>query len=761
MLNEARPASAPLSREDGYAPIEEYAAIGDGRTVALVARDGSIDWWCLPDLDSPSVFGALLDAERGGSFRLAPSLPFDVERRYRSGSNVLETTFHTERGSARVTDAMTLPLAGLSPTRELARSIEGLAGSVPMNWSAEPRFGYASEETRLERRGSVAVATGGAPAVAFCSWSAGEPRIEEASIASNFTIEEGESALLLASVAHGDPLVFPSREEAERRLWATSAYWEAWSEDRQYEGPWRDAVIRSALALKLLIFAPSGAIAAAATTSLPEALGEARNWDYRFTWIRDASASLDALLSLGCPHEGDAFFWWVLHASQLTHPRLDVLYRLDGRTSEPEAELELAGYRGSRPVRIGNGASKQTQLDVYGHLLQTAWLYAEAGGGLAGHTPAPRWHRGRRLRELAPTGFGNLGGAGRAPALHAVEDDVLGRARSRPAACRRRSHSPPERSPIGSARPPRFAVSSQIAAGRRGGAPTCASPAAEELDASLLLAIILGYGGSEEHDRLASTVECIRDELGSGDLLYRYRGEDGLAGEEGAFLACSFWLVEALARLGRREEAAELMEELLARSNDVGLYSEEIDPTSGRFLGNLPQGLVHLALINAAVTLAKEPADEYLGGAGRWVRGDAGADERAAAGDRVAGDADRLAVLARYRLYERPAPRPGLGLRPPLHRRTCLRHCLLRGLPSDRREQLVAGSAVRAAARGLRWDRACQRAAPTRASANGNDLHRRQQQPSARAARIPAAQLRNQHPAGDGGHPHHLRRDRR
>lgn len=377
-------------REDGYAPIGDYAAIGDGRTVALVARDGAIDWWCLPDLDSASVFGALLDQERGGSFRLAPTLPFNAKRRYLPGTNVLETTFHTERGSVRITDALTLPLAGLSPTRELTRRIDGLAGSVPMSWSADPRFDYATAKTHFERRGPVAVASSGAQALAFYSWSAGEPRIEENSIGSSFEVDEGERALLVAGVADGEPLVFPSRAEAEERLRMTTAYWREWSANRQYEGRWRDAVIRSALALKLLIYAPSGAMAAAATTSLPEALGEGRNWDYRFSWIRDASASLDALLSVGCPHEGDAFFWWALHASQLTHPRLEVLYRLNGRTNDHESELALAGYRDSRPVRMGNGAASQTQLDVYGHLLQTAWLYTGAGGELSGDAPQIR-----------------------------------------------------------------------------------------------------------------------------------------------------------------------------------------------------------------------------------------------------------------------------------------------------------------------------------------------------------------------------------
>ena len=593
-------------REGGYVPIEDYATIGDGRTIALVALDGAIDWWCLPDLDSASVFGALLDPERGGSFRLAPAIPFEAERRYLPGTNVLETTFRTERGSVRVADALTLPLTSLSPTRELTRSIEGLAGSVPMKWSADPRFDYGRARTRLERRSSVAVASSGAEALAFSSWSAGEPRIEAGSIGSNFEIDEGGQALLVAGAALGEPLVFSSRPEAEQRLEMTTEYWREWSANRQYEGPWRDAVIRSALALKLLIFAPSGAMAAAATTSLPEALGAARNWDYRFSWIRDASASLDALLSVGCPHEGDAFFWWVLHASQLTHPRLEVLYRLNGRTSDQERQLSLAGYRGSRPVRSGNGAARQTQLDVYGHLLQTAWLYTQAGGELSGdaqqrlagvadlvceiwrHPDSGIWEVRREPQQFTQSKMMCWVALDRAQRL-AAEDHIS----SSNAGVWRR----------------------EAAAIRRFVAERCWSQElntyvriadSREMDASLLLGAIFGYGGNEERERFGRTVDRIRADLGSGPLVRRYLVDDGLEGREGAFLACSFWLVEALARLGRSDEAGRLMEELLARSNDVGLYAEEIDPVSGGFLGNFPQALVHLALINAAVTLAEE-----------------------------------------------------------------------------------------------------------------------------------------------------------
>ncbi len=377
-----RLASRPLAREDirrpfregGYAPIRDYAAIGDGRTAALVARDGAVDWLCLPDLDSPSVFGRLLDAERGGAFTLSPEEPFATERRYVQDTNALETTFTTAGGAVRTTDSMPLSLASLAPTRELARYVKGLSGRVSLRWSVEPRFGYGAEHLRLGRHGGVPVAHSGRDALAVLTFGAGDEEVRDGFIGGRLDVEAGSSALLALSVARGDPLVFPSREQIERRIDRTVEHWRDWTAARRYDGPWREAVVRSALALKLLIHAPSGAIAAAATTSLPEEIGGVRNWDYRYSWIRDSSATLEALLPLGCVAEAEAFFWWVLHAAQLTHPRVDVLYRLNGRAKPRERELDLSGYRDSRPPRTGNAAAPQRQLDVYGHLLQTAWL---------------------------------------------------------------------------------------------------------------------------------------------------------------------------------------------------------------------------------------------------------------------------------------------------------------------------------------------------------------------------------------------------
>jgi GH15 family glucan-1,4-alpha-glucosidase len=591
-------------RRRAYAPIRDYAAIGDGRSVALVALNGSIDWLCLPAMDSPSVFGAILDSERGGSFALAPAIPYEARRQYLRDTNVLETTFSTADGVVRVTDAMTLPDGALAPYRELARRVEGVSGRVPIEWRVEPRFGYGLTETRMVRRGTVPVAEARTDALAVCSWDAGEARVEDGAVTGRYEAAEGAVSIVSLSAAAGEPLVFPARGDVERRLDDTERFWRRWADSRECDVPWRDAVLRSLLALKLLAFAPSGAVVAAPTTSLPERIGGERNWDYRYCWVRDSAFTIDAFLQTGCSAEAQAFLWWLLHASQLTHPRLNVLYRLDGGADADEKTLPLAGYRDSQPVRVGNAALEQLQLDIYGDLLQTAWLFAQRLGGLDADTS-------KRLSEIAD----HVCRVWREP------DSGIWEARSEP---RQYTHSKmmcwvaldraatlAEEGLIRGGRPDRWRreadeirsfVEDQCWSNASGSYVRYAR--GDELDASLLLAAVMGYSSTDD-ERLLRTIDSLRRELGHGPLLHRYRGEDGLSGEEGAFLACSFWLVDALARCGRVDEAGETMDELIGLANDVGLYAEEIDPASGDFLGNMPQGLVHLALVSAAFSVAE------------------------------------------------------------------------------------------------------------------------------------------------------------
>jgi GH15 family glucan-1,4-alpha-glucosidase len=603
----SHPLSAEPERVQGYAPIRDYAVIGDGRTIALVARDGSIDWLCLPDLDSPSVLGALLDAERGGRFLLEPELPFEASRRYLPETNVLETTFVTGSGQVRLTDAMTLPAGDLSPYRELVRCVEGLAGKVSLCWRLEPRFGYGDGKTRIERRADVPVAICGRDALALRTWEAGEPQHDEGAITGRFNIGEGECSLLVLSCAHQEPLVLPSREDAEVRLQETGRSWREWAQARDYSGDWQEAVIRSALALKLLVFAPSGAIAAAATTSLPEEVGGERNWDYRFSWPRDSAFTLQALLALGCAPEARAFFSWILHASQLTHPHLHVLYRLDGRAEADEESLAFAGYLGSRPVRVGNGAADQTQLDVYGELLEAASRFASATGGL------DRDH-GRRLAALAnfvceswEQPDAGIWETRSEPAHHVQSKMMCAVALERACELAERGLLPGKHRDRWRREQERIREFVETRGYSEGKRAYVRSAGVEELDASLLLAVLAGYD-QPRTPRLLDTVDAIRRELARGPLVHRYLGDDGLSGEDGAFLACSFWLAEAYARQGRLNEAMALMDELVSLANDVGLFAEEIDPATGAFLGNFPQGLSHLALINAAVSIQEARA---------------------------------------------------------------------------------------------------------------------------------------------------------
>src|SRR5581483_8028556 len=304
----------------------------------------------------------------------------EAERAYRPGSNVLTTTFRTASGSVRVTDALTLADRTIaSPMRELVRLVEPLDGRVPMRWRARPTFG-AERRTRMERRQDRVVAVSGRHAVAVSAWGAGDAEITDTTVGGEF-VADGEPAVLTLASAHGEPLVFVAREQAERSLERTDRFWRDWSARADYDGPWREPVVRSALALKLLVYSPSGAIVAAPTTSLPERMGGVRNWDYRYAWLRDATWSLDAMLTLGFHDEAQAFFWWFMHASRRTWPRLSVLYRVDGGVQRGELEAEgIEGYRRSRPVRYGNGAADQVQLDIYGSVLDAVARYWREGG---------------------------------------------------------------------------------------------------------------------------------------------------------------------------------------------------------------------------------------------------------------------------------------------------------------------------------------------------------------------------------------------
>jgi GH15 family glucan-1,4-alpha-glucosidase len=590
------------SRQDGYLPIADYAAIGDQRTVALVGLDGSIDWLCLPSFESPFVFGALVGADRGGRFALEPAGSYEVARCYIPETNVLETTFRTAGGTVRVTDAMMIGDGGENEPRQVLRRIEGLDGEVRMHWRVAPRFFCTERPAQIDRSGYRFVARRDGEAVVLQTWDAGAPRVEDGAIAADFDCRAGESSLLAlasAPLAVGLPHV-TSRDELDEGLESTIVWWREWSRSCPYRGPWSEAVTRSGLVLKLLVDASTGAVIAAPTTGLPEAPGGTRNWDYRYCWLRDSSFAVDALMRLGDEEEAGRFLSWLTAATRRDGSRPHPFYRLDGSPDIGEEDLPVSGYRGSRPVRRGNGAVDQLQLGNYGDVLQAATLYADRGHsfetGIA-----------ERLAELADqvcavwterdSGIWELGTQRHYTASKMQCWIALDRARKLagegkiPAA--HTEHWGETATRIQSFVEERCWSDSLGAYAR--------SADGDELDAGVLVGIFMDYEPSEP-GRFDGTVDRLRERLGAGPLIYRYTGMEGT---EGTFLACAFWLVHALVRLERFDEAEELMDELVGLASDVGLFSEEMDASSRTMLGNFPQGLTHLALVNAAVTFAE------------------------------------------------------------------------------------------------------------------------------------------------------------
>ena len=589
-------------------PISDYAVIGDGRSAALVSRRGSIDWLCWPRFDSPSVFGALL-GEGAGRWRIAPVAPTRVERRYVDGTNVLETRFHTDEGSLCLTDVM--PVASeeekrtrLLPEHEILRLIGCERGEVDVEMIVEPRPGYGRGRARFREAGKhgLRIETAGGLVMLRTDVPL-EPAGD--TIVARIRLRAGETRHCSLTLAHDGPAILPPLGDWSREAVARSnAWWRQWSDRLRYEGPGREAVIRSALALKLLVYAPSGAVVAAPTTSLPEWIGGDGNWDYRFCWLRDAALTTRALFGLGCRDEALAFVSWVLHTTRLTRPELRPLYDVYGCRPRPERTLDhLTGYRQSRPVRVGNAATEHLQLDVYGEVVEAVSLLVRAGETLDRETRRmlrafgeyvcahwrepdegiwePRSGRSHNThsRVLCWTALDRLlelNAAGQLP--HVAVADL-------------------ERH--------RFAIRREVEG--RGWSDARGSYVAQldgqDVDAALLLLAWYGFEDAGS-GRMTSTYARIRERLGArGDLLYRYR--IGEAPHEGAFGICSFWGAEYLALGGgTTEEAQASFDRLLQYQNDVGLFAEEIDPETGEALGNFPQAFTHIGLINAALSLS-------------------------------------------------------------------------------------------------------------------------------------------------------------
>ncbi|HZH52869.1 MAG TPA: glycoside hydrolase family 15 protein [Microvirga sp.] len=589
--------------------IGDYAIIGDCRTAALVSRTGSIDWLCLPHFSAPSLFAALLDRERGGTFALHPSQEFEASRRYLPGTPILETTFRTGSGTARVIDLMPVGdgPSDLAPMREILRIVEGVEGEVMLDIRFKPRPDYARRRIRIRSRGALGWACAWGDELCLLASDAGLSLApDEASVTGRIKVRAGDSLCFSLTYTKGDVgVVAPLGEPARDRLRRTIRWWSDWIDRCAYDGSYKEAVRRSAITLKLMTFALSGAVIAAPTASLPEAVGADRNWDYRYCWLRDAALTVRAFTGLGYRAEAASFLQWLLHATRLTWPKLQIMYDVYGRTNLTEEELgHLAGYCGSRPVRIGNGAHAQLQLDVYGEVVSAAYYFVQSGGQLQadeakllagfGETVRRHWRepdhgiwesRGakRQFTFSKVMCWAALDGLVKLHEKGCVRVDAEGLRRERDA------------------------IAAVIES--RGFSERIGSYAGEldgnRLDAALLLMGCIGYK-DPCHPRMRATVDRIRERLGCNGLLYRYeKGTDGMDAPEGAFGICSFWAVDNLAKRGDVAAAAGTFEHVLSYANDVGLFAEEIDVATGAALGNFPQAFTHVGLINAAMALAE------------------------------------------------------------------------------------------------------------------------------------------------------------
>ncbi len=590
--------SLAADRDGEYAPIESYGVIGDGESVALVARDGAIDWWAAPAMDSPPLFAALLDPRDGGCFTLEPAVPYEVSRRYLPGTNVLETTFSTDDGVVRVIDSLNQDANGPLPWAELARDIRPESGQVPMRWrvAAGTMFGQVRPWARIRE---VPVLHAGDLMVLLVTERAGRPKAGLGQLSGQFTARQGRSSLLTLIAADHAPLVLPSAADIRQRREETEEAWRKWSGRVPYQGHDRELVVRSALALKLLTYAPTGAMAAAATSSLPERVGGDRNYDYRYGWIRDTSFVLDSFIQLGLTQSVQGTLAWMLRCIASTAPEIHPFYGLRGHVPDAETELRLRGYQDSSPARAGNRAVGQPQWGSYGDLLECVWLAVDRAGahldpasadllGQLGNHVCDIWTQPDcGIWELDERRHNTFSKAGCWVAL----DRLMKLARRGQVSDRDMDRWQAERGAI------RTWVDENCWSGAK--RSYAGHAGSDTLDASLLLLARTGFLGGRDR-RFTQTIRAIRAELADGPLLYRFSGAKEF---EGAFVACSFWLVDALVRSGRAGQARKLWRQLIEHTSDLGLLAEEIDPATGGFLGNLPQGLSHLALLNAASLL--------------------------------------------------------------------------------------------------------------------------------------------------------------
>ncbi|WP_371634263.1 glycoside hydrolase family 15 protein [Streptomyces sp. NBC_01259] len=586
--------------------IEQYGLIGDMQTSAHVCDDGSINWLCLPRFDSPSVFTRLLGTEKHGTWQIAPAQPAGqsgseavAERRYVGDSLVLESVWRTPTGSVRILDFMP-PRAGAP---QVIRIVEGLTGEVEMVSAMRPRPGYGSVSPWIHEVGGRMVAEAGPDAL----WlDAGVRQMEkDGAVVSAFTIGAEQSVAFVLSWCPSHAAA-PELPDPEAALTETLAFWQNWTQEGTYDGPYLEPVARSSITLKAMIYGPSGGIVAAPTTSLPEEVGGVRNWDYRFTWLRDASTTLAALLGTGRRQEAQAWRRWLLRAVAGDPENLQIMYGITGERDLQERELPwLPGYEGSAPVRVGNGAADQLQLDVYGEVIDTLYLAHQSGVAHCADTAVLHQklieHLVQRWQK-PDEGMWEIRGRRR----HFVHSKVMAWvAVDRTIRLADVGALDMDLDPLVELRETihREVCTKGFDLDRN---TFTQSYGSTELDAATLLIPRVGFLPPDD-PRVIGTVDAVRRELSTPDGLVRryptignHTGVDGLKGDEGAFILCSFWLVDALALTGRLDEAHTLFERLLALRNDLGLLAEEYDPVEQRQLGNFPQAFSHMGLIQSA-----------------------------------------------------------------------------------------------------------------------------------------------------------------
>lgn len=591
-----------------YKRINDYGLIGDMNSAALVGTDGSIDWCCFPRFDSPSVFAAMLDAEKGGRFQIAPAGPvLSVDRSYLPNTNILSTRFTTSTGELSLVDFMPLRNGGRSNAspHEIHRIVRCTRGVVDVESTFDPRLDYARANTTLAPVKGAVVASGNHQNLTLCTDVVQE--INGTGASSRFTLRQGEEAVFVAAYGNGRPRRVGSYRTAEK-LEHTRTYWESVSARVDYDGMWKDEVMRSFLVLQMLIYEPTGAVVAAPTTSLPESLEGSRNWDYRFAWLRDSSLTMETLYRMGGTAQATDYIRWLLHQCRVTNGRTRIFYGVSSNSSLKEQRLDhMEGYKGSRPVRIGNGAARHLQLDVFGEVILSIERLYKMTGGLSddawlvvmnfADVVCKNWRRKDRgvwevrgeqhhfvysklmcwaaldRAVMLAAALGRDGDAdGWQKVAHEIRDEVMLRG---------------------------WSDRKQSFVQRYG---------SDSLDASCLVIPFIGFLPIDD-PRVTSTIEAVSRELGDGPFVRRYVPEetdDGLDGEEeGAFMFVSFWLIGNLIYQGRIAEAKAYFEQMFECANSLGLFAEMINPTTGEFLGNFPQAYSHIGLIHTARNVSR------------------------------------------------------------------------------------------------------------------------------------------------------------